>query len=380
MRVACVYWTTTSVGGIATHLNRLRDAALAVGDTFDILHAQSTGGKTKTAAVFGERKWIRGGDTKIWVDGELPFHPTNVTKSVKWLEGRYDAVLFGFICPHPNKMFLSSQVEGEAYSYLPLFDSKLPKAAWVMDGYWDEYKELALPLVKKLRAVFCPQESYAIPVRKSGVKVVISPFPFKPAVGKMEPKTVRPSVLWPCQWKNIKGVTQFLEQVPSLPDDFEVQLYSNGIRYYQLRTEDVWKAAVGKDLFAGHNGSGRATFYGNVDLPDILRAYQRSWFSVNLQGIATRKESYKAGSYNNTEVEALWYGACPVLHSSTSGTRMPSDLYVGVTKSDELPDAMEQAARGGFALSEDRRRAARDFVYKYHMAATRYQDIRKVLL
>lgn len=378
MRIACVYWTTTSVGGIATHLNVLRSAAVAAGDRFDILHAQSTGGKTKTAAVFPERKWIRGGDTNIWVDGELPFHPVNVAASVKWLERNYDALLFGFICPHPNKAFLSSQREGKEHSYMPLFRSKLPKAAWVMDGYWDEYKDHALPLVKTLRAVFCPQESYAIPVRKSGVEVTISPFPFRPATGRNEPKTNHPSVLWPCQWKNIKGVTEFLGCVPNLPADFSVELYSNGIRYYQLRTEDVWKAAVGKDKFAGHDGHGRATFHGNVDHPEVVKAYQRAWFSANLQGMRTRKESYKAGSYNNTEVEALWYGACPVLHSSTKGTRMPDDLYLGVESADDIPDAMD----GGrtFALSPERREAARSFVYKYHMAAARYQDIRRVLV
>lgn len=367
MRIACVYWSTSSVGGIATHLNSLRKAAIRAGDSFDILH--SSDWKRKPPALFPERQWIRGGDTRIWVDGEVPQNAA----SAKWLEARYDAVVYGFICPHPTKAYPEP-------AFLPLYDVALPKVAWVMDGYWADYAEWAEPLLPRLKAVLCPLESYATPLRKMGLKnLVISPFPFSPQVGRTEPRSPTPLLVWPNQWKNIKGVTQFLEVVPEIPEEVRVDLYSNGIRYYQLRTSDAWKAAVGKDLFQGYGGEGRATFYGNVDVPEIAKAYQRAWFTVNLQGMTTKKETYRRGSYNNTEVEALFYGACPVLHVSTAGTDLPKDVYLPVTAASEIPAAVRYGIDTGFALDPKRREKARDFVVGKHLASARYRDLRDCL-
>lgn len=367
MRIACIYWSTSSVGGIATHLNSLRSAAIREGDRFDILHSRDWKGKSPT--VFKERQWIRGGDTKIWVDGEVP----QTSEGAKWLESNYDVILFGFICPHETKAYPEPK-------FLALYDARLPKAAWVMDGYWDDYSHWAIPLLPKLSAVFCPLESYASPLVKLGAKVTISAFPFQPQYGKTEKKSETPLLIWPCQWKNIKGVTQFLEQVPLLPENLEVDLYSNGIRYYQLRSQETWKKAVGQDLFQGFNGSGRATFYGNLDVPEVAKAYQRAWFTVNLQGMRSRKETYRRGSYNNTEVEALFYGACPILHSSTLQTDLPRDVYLSVDKAEQIPEAISEAIKNGFALDAARRRRARDFVIVKHLASNRYQDMRRLLV
>src|SRR5262245_41115563 len=99
MRIACVYWYTSSVGGIATHLNHLRSAAISAGDKFDILHCRNW--KTKQPTLFPQRCWVRGGDTRIWVDGEIP----QTEEAALWLKQNYDAVYFGFICPHPTKAY-----------------------------------------------------------------------------------------------------------------------------------------------------------------------------------------------------------------------------------------------------------------------------------
>jgi hypothetical protein len=366
MKIACIYWYTSSVGGIATHLNTWRNAAIEAGDTFHILHSKNW--KSKVPALFTEREWVRGGDTRIWIDGEVP----QTEAGARWLEKNYDVVLFGFICPHETKAYPTQD-------YLPLYNCKLPKAACVMDGYWDEYSDWAVQLLPKLKGVLCPLESYAIPLRKLGMKnLIISPFPFCPQRGKLEPKSKTPLLVWPCQWKNIKGITQFIDIVPKLPSALEVQMYSNGIRYYQLRSEDRWKRAIDKDHFDGFNGQGRAEFFGNVDLPIINGAYQRAWFTVNLQGMSSRKETYKRGSYNNTEVEALWYGALPILHESTNQTDLPKDVYVSVSSADEIPALTARLIKSKLSLDPDRQAKAREFVAHKHLASERYKDVQRV--
>lgn len=367
LRIACIYWKTSSVGGIATHLNTLRLAAIAAGDQFDILH--STNWKTKSPQVFSERKWIRGGDTNIWVDGEVP--QTEVGR--KWLEQNYDAICFGCICPHETKAYPTQD-------FLPLYDARLPKIAWVMDGYWEDYSDWAIPLLPKLKGVLCPLASYASPLTELGVKnLVISPFPFMPQKGAVAARSKSPLLIWPNQWKNIKGVNGFMECIPQLSANLHVELYSNGIRYYQMRTEPRWKAAVATDHFQGHNGEGRADFFGNVDLPEIAKAYQRAWFTVNLQGGSTKRRTYTKGSYNNTEVEALWYGACPILHSSTLGTDMPKDVYIAVNSAEEIPSVVSRAMKDKFALNPRRQEQAREYVRCKHLAGDRYQELKGLL-
>lgn len=369
MRIACIYWYTSSVGGIATHLNALRTAAIKAGDTFDILHSRNW--KTKSPTLFESRQWVRGGDTKIWIDGELPHHPSNVEESIKWLEENYDAVYFGFACPHPTKAYPEPD-------FLPLYDVNLPIASGVTDGYFEEYKDWAMRCLPKARCIFVVQPTYAEPLRKAGLKVKVSLAPFSPRLGPAKPKSKTPLVVWPNQWKNIKGINEFLDAVPHMPKSARIELYSNGIRYYQVRTEERWINAVKTDHFQQYHGKGRAEFFGNVDVNEITDALQRAWFTVNLQGLRSRKSAYQNGSYNLTEVEALFYGACPVLHSSASKTALPKETYLTTDDGEDIPDLIAGAISSGFALAESRRRIARDFVIANHLASDKYKELKEV--
>lgn len=369
MRIACIYFFTSSVGGIATHLNALRSAAIQAGDTFDILHTRDW--KTKHPTLFKERQWIRGGDTKIWVDGEIPHNQNNVHETLKWLESNYDAVYFGFACPHPTKAYPTPE-------FLPLYDVNLPIVSGVTDGYFEEYADWANLCLPKAKAILVVQPTYAEPLRKAGYKnVKVSLAPFSPIKGAFLPKSKTPLLVWPNQFKNIKGINEFLDAVPKLPKTVTTELYSNGIRYYQLRTEKRWTNAIGKDLFQDFHGNGRATFYGNVDTKQIASALQRAWFTVNLQGLRSRKPAYQKGSYNLTEVEALFYGACPILHSSTLQTQLPKAVYLTTNDGSDIPQLINEAIKSGFALSPERMRRARDYVIENHLASNRYKDLKE---
>jgi len=234
-----------------------------------------------------------------------------------------------------------------------------------------------------LQGILCPLETYAKPLTDLGIEVKISPFPFVPKLGHITAKSKTPLLIWPNQWKNIKGVTEFMRIVPDLPKQVAVELYSTCIRYFEMRieaeNEGPWIKAVAMDHVTGVPGKGRAQFYGNVDRPAILQAFQRAWFSVNLQGMKTRNEAYRLGSYNNTEVEALYYGCCPILHESTKQTDLPEEVYLSVASAEEIPDTVAKALKEGTATNEKRMQTARKFINGKHNAIDRYQDLRSLL-
>jgi len=287
------------------------------------------------------------------------------------LKENYDVIHFGFLCPHPTKAYPTPD-------FLPVFtDLDLPKTGTITDGYWDDYAEWGEQCIPYLNLITTSGMHYAQALIERGIPVQPLGIPFLPGTGRSYPRDREPLLIWPNQWKNIKGINPFLDAVPSLPDELRVELYSCGIRYYQLRTEDRWLDAVGEDKLFGFHGRGRATYFGNVDLPRIRTAFQRAWFSVCFQGIATRKAAYKAGSYNNTELEALYYGALPILHESALGTDLPESAYRTVETGDELPDVVARALRDGTVKDSERLRDARAFVLDNYSAYTQYETIRK---
>lgn len=369
MRVACIYWQMVGqIGGIATRLNRLRSCAIRQGDTFDILLSGPR--KSKKPGLFEERKWMQNKDTCIWTCGEAPHHPHNVDQTVKWLEDNYDVLLMGYICPNKTKKYPDPL-------FLKLYQSKLPKVAYISDGYWDVYKdwgELCLPYVN---AVVAPQKAYLDPVSENyDTKTQVIPFPFSPATGKVLPKANQPLLVWPNQWKGIKGIKEFLEIIPKLEEDVAVEMYSCAVDYYQLRKTDLYLDAIDKDHFKGFDGRGRAEYFGNVDIPRVLGAMQRAWFTCNLQGMKTRKQTYKNGSYNNAEVEALWYGACPILHKSTLNTSLPQETFLAVERADEIPELI--AWSKDFAIDPDRINAAKQYIRDTHWGSKVYKQLKEM--
>ena len=337
MRVACIYWPTSSVGGIATHVATMKREALRRGDTFDIILSASH--ITKGQELFSEPKTVRGGDTFITIDGYASHHPKRIKDTIKWLEKNYDVLYFGFLCPHPTKAY------PEPY-FMPLFTKcKLPKVGRISDAYFKTYESWGTKAVKKLDRLLCVQRAYALPLIEKGFDVKISVQPFDPLFKPMSvPKMKSPLLSWTSQWKDIKGIKKVLNVIPDFPKKWKVNMYSNGIRYYQLRTEEAWISAIKKDHFKEFNGKGRANFYGYQPLDVIATALMKSWATINLQGHSAKYEAYKQGAYNNTEVESLYYGAMPILHKQAELSAIPNELFVSVEYAEEIPYALKHIA------------------------------------
>ena len=363
MRIAAIYWPTSSVGGINTELRNFRAEADRRGDTFHVLRSGLH--KTINPCVFKERKTIRGGDTFITIDGEAPHHPTKVEATLEFLHANYDRVYYAFLCPHPTKDY------GDAPHFIPMYsDCLLPITSRVTDGYWESYAEWGTEALKYCDAVTVSQPAFASFFEHPNVTPSWFPFDMKD-----QPKIKRapePLTVWTSQWKAIKGIHKLLPHLDRV--DHDMEMYSNGILYYQLRSKDDWKRVMGDDWFAPEfSGNGKIPFFGCVPWDEIPAILARSWFMIDLMGAGKPKNAvYTQGSFNNTTVEALWYGSCPVLHSQAKAIPGLEELCLFVEEHSEVPELINKASSKKFSRSKERIDKARKWVKKNFDASKVY--------
>lgn len=359
MKIAALYWPTSSVGGINTELRALRAEAERRGDTFHVFRS----GKHKNikAQVFPERKLIRGGDTFITIDGEASHHPDQLHDTINTLF-KYDQIYLAYLCPHPTKDY------GDKPLFLTLLEllhrALRPITARVTDGYWNDYKEWGEATLK-----LCKAATYVH--RASGDfwednnKVRYCPAPFDPDTAYDGVKRERDLTVYISQWKAIKGIHKLLPEIPNIKG--HVELYSNGILYYQLRTSAAWKAAVGKDLFKGFDGAGKATFFGYIPLDEVPVVLRRATFMVDLMGIGKPKnQTYIDGAHNLTAIEAAWYGCCPILHSRACNV-VPLDIALFAGSARQVVSLINSKEGKAYALDPARQARAKEWADSFHV-------------
>lgn len=368
MKIAVLHWNTSSVGGINTTLQILRQVALSRGDTFHILASDPQA--SKKPGLLPARKRVRGGDTFITIDGYAPHHPKN-WQNTELLLRQYDVVMTSYISPHPTKDY------GDEPLFLPLLKALHAKGkrmiGYIHDGYWETYKEfgeLVLPLVEKTMVA---QEAYGRPLVEAGYPVTPAYLPFYPLVPDPQGVVRNPNlVTWLPQWKNIKGVRKFWAGLPeALAAGWDVEMYGNGIEYYKMRLQEDWKQLVGSDHFApDYSGTGTAQFFGCVTLEQVAEVLCRSSYMIDFQGHAAKWKVYLNGSYNHTILEALYYGATPIVHSNMLKANIPPGLLLAVDDPTKWPEAVAAHDRSTFDPE-----AARRYVLENHSAEVLYDRI-----
>jgi len=361
-KIAGIYWDTSSVGGIATEADNFRRVATAAGDTFHVIRCPCH--KTSKIEIYDTPQMIRGGDTWIAVDGTASHHPNRVAETVKFLEENYDAIIFIFPCPHATKAY------GNVPYFLPLYTDTilLPKMMRILDAYWSTYADWGTEAAQYCDSIVVNQAAYAEPLKGTPLedKLVIVPKPFSPF--STDPSLKDPHLLvWPNQWKAIKGIKPFLKTIPDLPELWRIELYSCGIEYYQLRTTVAWQLAVWDDHFKDFSAFGRANYYGYVTLEEMAVAYTRAAVTVDFQGHAVKYDAYRSGSYNNTTVEALYYGALPILHEQARKSIIPDELFLTVSDPLDIVQ-LNWKEVSNTAMDITRRKRARQWVMDTHSA------------
>lgn len=367
MKIAAIYWPTSSVGGINSLFESLRKTAIQQGDEFDVIRCGNL--KTIKPVKFGQPVLMRGGDTFITVHGDSSHHPDQIEGTIKWLEENYDAVYFGYLCPHENKAYGSDPV------FMPMFTQlKLPKVACIVDAYWDSYADWAIPCFPHLKKTLVSQPAYAEPLLKMGmpVEAIKAPITLREVTSKRSEESL---TVWTSQWKTIKGIDKLMPHIPAINDVTKLELYSNGILYYQIRETEEWKNAVGKDHFKGFDGHGKAEFFGYVGSEEIPELLTRSWFMIDLQGYGKPKhEAYRNGAYNYTTIEALVYGSCPILHEQARLSDIPHEFYLTVKDAKDIPALIKNSK--DFALNPERIAAAREWALRVHSDQAMYNTIK----
>lgn len=313
-RIAALYWPTSSVGGIASTVLCLKQEAHRRKMKFDIF--RSANQKTKRFSWFEESKLISGGDSFIQIDGEAPHHERNVQETAKYICANYDVVFLPYLCPHPIKSYPDP-------AYLGLLNElygRVSISAMLTDGYWDTYADWGwrtLEFVDVLSAFninYVPQIVKDYWKIKTGQRLkqyrVIDPI--YRTIESIPQKKI--DLIWISQWKTIKGPKSFLSMVPMLPEHLRIEAYNCGIEYYQLRSTDLWRKAIGRDTFKGFNGEGNVLYGGWVPLDKINRKLASSAYTVEFQGLGrVRYEAYKKPHFNTTTLEALAYCTAPIV-------------------------------------------------------------------
>lgn len=364
MKIAVLHWSTSSVGGINTSLQTLRKVANDKGDIFHVFACDDQ--KTKKPCNI-ESKLVRGGDTYILIDGYLPHHENNYRDSVKYLvDNNYDAVMTSYLCPHPTKDYGDEPVFEKILQ--EIMNANIPIIGYIHDAYWDSYAEFGKVALQYTQKTMVAQKAYAQEHVNFGVNIIPAFIPFTHFSGDYSGIERKYQGCWLPQWKAIKGIKKF---VPTLVNSkLPVELYSNGIEYYYERKKDYWKDIINKDYFADTQGNGIHNFYGTVPVQEVGRILSESSFMFDFQGHSAKYSAYLNGSYNHTILEALYYGAVPVVHKNMLKSGIPADCLITVDKIEDWISAVDN-----FDLDSYDREKAKRYVLENHSAEKLYDLI-----
>lgn len=377
LRIACIWFPISAVGGIATAAWTYRAAARIRGDVWHILRCPLS--PRATPEIYDTPRWVRGGDTSIRIDGTISHHPNRFSATKAFLEANYDALFFVHPCMHPVK----------AYGPIPYWqvmytDVDLPKIMRVPDAHYETYTWVddVLPFCKK---VFVIQPAYAEAVKHMNAGYLPIGFIPPPELEVIQ-KLPTPWHIWGAQSKTVKGYPAFVKVLPKI--DVPIGIFSSGVYYYNLRTSPEWQEGIGRDYFMEKRPGSEAylrtltgpkdhVYYGYVPPDQFRKALNRGWSSINLQGYTGgKRKAYQQGSFNNLEIEALWAGCRLVGHTNFLKSPIPNEFIQAVDTADELPRLLRDVQ----PLSPSELKRAREWVMATFDAKRWYGVIRKAIL
>ena len=369
MKIVVLHWHTSSVGGINTTLQTLHKEAQKVGDTFHVFACNNQ--KTKKPLLYGERKSVSGGDTKIVIDGELPHHLNNFKESSKFLKDNgYDVVMTSFLCPHPTKEY-GNEPDFEML-LKEISKNNIPLIGYIHDAYWDTYKsfgEVALQYMEKTILNQKAYSNYFNQYPQYRFELAFVPF-VDLSSGESNVKRNPKKVAWLPQWKPIKGINKFIEGLQKA-QGLEIDLYGNGIEYYYIRKELFWNELI-NDHFSEKHGNEKASinFYGCVPAENIASILSEASFMCDFQGHSAKYSAYLNGSYNHTILEALYFGCVPVVHTNMKKSGIPNDLLLAI---DDVKNWQEAVLN--YDLTKFDKEKARKYVEENHNSTVLYNTI-----
>lgn len=322
MRVACLAWDVAGPGGINTGLSGMKYAANRAGDSFVRLLCKNW--VSFDRRLYDKPQTMNMGHNHLTIDADISFHTRFVKTNADWLNSNFDAVMLSYLTPHPTKNY------PEPLHFELLDAIKLPIIGRVTDGMWDSYAEWGAYVAQKCIKVLVSNESYMIAVPAFVDAIAMPYFTIFKNPEEVVRKDEHSTLLWSSQWKIMKGLVPFLNALTGVPEDIPIDLCGCGIDYYQLRQSDIFRNAVGENYKDPEfSGNGRAMYYGFIRAEQMPDFYRRAGWTVDWHGLRPgRYPAYQNGSYNNTFVEALYYGALPIVADQMKKSKVPRHLYI----------------------------------------------------
>jgi glycosyltransferase involved in cell wall biosynthesis len=371
MRLAILCWDVAGPGGLNTFMHGIHKAAELDGDTCYRFHVSDW--------VAFDRRFYAGSKTKnmghnhLTVEGDLSMAPAHIDSNARYLEKNFDVVILITLTPHPTK----NQPDPIHIPFLAKIN--IPIYGCICDGLWPSYHDFAMATLAYTQLpLFSANRSYqtSIPPEVPSKNLPYFLLP-DPEIHRTEGPT---RLIWSSQWKPLKGIRLFLAALKSVRPDILIDLYGGGIDYFQTRSTHLFFDVVGENfVHTEYSGIGRAAYYGHVPLKAIPRALSKAHFMADWHGISPKFPAYTRGSYNNTLIEALYYGALPVLAEQMLNSDVPKEHFLTVSKSNcsRLGDLL--ADKTELARNPERAYAARQWVLRTHTAEIGYQQMREVL-
>lgn len=371
MKIAILCWDVAGPGGLNTFMHGIHEAAEAVHDTCARFHMSEWKAFDRRFYVGSRSKPM--GHNILTVEGDLSYHPKHIDENAAYINKVFDVVLLITLTTHPTK----NQPEPVHIPFLAKIHK--PIYACICDGLWPVYHDFAMATLPYITTpLFSANPSYttAIPPEIPSVDLPYFLLP-DPDIQRVDGPA---RLMWSSQWKPLKGIRQFLSALKSVRPETLVDLYGSGIEYFQTRSTHLFFDVVGENfVHPEYSGIGRAGYYGHVPLEDIPRALAKSTFMADWHGISPKFPAYTKGSFNNTLIEALYYGAMPVLAEQMLKSAVPPEFFLTVNKStaDRLGDLL--ADKSTVATDPERRYAAKRWVLETHTAEIGYRKMREVM-
>jgi len=193
-----------------------------------------------------------------------------------------------------------------------VYQLKKPKHVVVISNVYFEkfypYFKKALPYIHNIIATNYAVKNYLDKIKVKSAEVIIHPFSY-PDHKKTKKENV---LLWTHQWRNWKGIGDLCKVIKDLK--CKVILYGAGREYYN------WKDKLPSN----------AEYLGNVKPDEVLMAYARSKYSIDLTG---RSLKYY-GHHNRSTIEPMFFKCLSICNEKLIDpySFIPQDVVLSVDR------------------------------------------------
>jgi glycosyltransferase involved in cell wall biosynthesis len=236
---------------------------------------------------------------------EVSYNELTIKETIKILN-QYDILIFNNACPHLNE---NTGEKPDLWKKL-YTDTKGKKIAVISDTHFVSYYPWFADIVGSIDVILAMGYGHKNSVIPYFMPDGILEYGF--IFGEKLETDDRDCLVWPSQWKEWKGIVEYLEICEFLKEP--TNFYGIGRAYYEIRKNrsELFKENIGKDFISRKtwNKDEQSKIFGTVSPETVIQSYKFAKASVDLTGINSKKYY---GHYNNTTLEPMLYGCVSIV-------------------------------------------------------------------